>query len=254
MLEQGLVKKFFRPTPTSKRNYGFVHVLDEAGVPTGEELFFHITQVGTLQFNPTTTDFRLRKGWSGSVKAPQKGLVIYFERGLDGQGRPQVKHWIHKSIFDQVSKHYTAGRELSWQIVLKGITYPGAFSWDSSARHDRQEEYISTVLSGTRFASVLEACSWTSTLLDFCDFRDDRFAEDYDDYVYYLEVQMPSKAWFRVRTLTPFPVDEDGRYDSSEEDEDPLAGDIDDGSGYVPGPDPLMTQHYFALQQRGYLE
>jgi hypothetical protein len=45
------------------------------------------------------------------------------------------------------------------------------------------------------------------------------------------------------------PYDE---YDDSD-DENPLAGDIDDGSHYVPEPGPLNTQHYFALKERVYL-
>jgi hypothetical protein len=48
--------------------------------------------------------------------------------------------------------------------------------------------------------------------------------------------------------------DDQDDYDNwPEEDEDPLAGDIDDGSHYVPEPGPLNTQHYFALKERGYI-
>jgi hypothetical protein len=47
------------------------------------------------------------------------------------------------------------------------------------------------------------------------------------------------------------PYDEYDQYD--EVDEDPLIGDIDDGSHYTPEPSPVNTQHYFALKARGHI-
>jgi hypothetical protein len=127
--------------------------------------------------------------------------------------------------------------------TVTGISQPQGFG---TVDETDCEELSAIVRTGTMTKTPEQIARQTALSLEFYDDEAATYEGGGEEYLYYLQTFQDGK-WCDVKSLRPMPYHDD----VDDEDEDPLATDVDDGSGYIPGPDPLTTPHYFALNGRG---
>lgn len=133
---------------------------------------------------------------------------------------------------------------VQYRIVQKIRTVTGVTAFSGTVDETDREDISAVVRTGTLCKTPEQIARQTATSLEFCEDEASLHEGGNDDYMYYLQTLQDGR-WCDVKSLRPVPYldDEDG--------EDPLTGDTDDGSNYVPDADPTTTQHYFALRSRG---
>ncbi len=102
MVEHGIIKVFFGARSVNQGRYGFIRVTDEAGCPTGEEVYFHLNQlrdVKVAQLAPYLASSRL--SLSDLDFSPRKGERVVFV-AQEGVPRRQVTAWTAASLWDEV--------------------------------------------------------------------------------------------------------------------------------------------------------
>lgn len=134
---------------------------------------------------------------------------------------------------------------IDYRIVQKVRTVTGTIKFAGTVDETDREDISAIVRTGTTVKTPEQIRRQTALSLGFYDDEAAPYEGGNEEYLYYLQTFQDGK-WRDLKSLQPVPYPDD-----EDEDENPLAGDIDDGSGYVPGPDPLTTPHYFALKMRG---
>lgn len=136
---------------------------------------------------------------------------------------------------------------IQYRIVQKVRTVTGSIQFAGTVDETDREVISAIVRTGTMAKTPEQIRRQTASSLEFYGDEAAPYEGGHEEYLYYLQTFQDGK-WCDVKSLQPVPYPDE---DDNDEDEDPLAGDIDDGSGYIPGPDPLTTPHYFALKNQG---
>lgn len=136
--------------------------------------------------------------------------------------------------------------DVQYRIVQKIRIVTGTIQFAGTVDETDREEISAIVRTGTMAKTPEQIGRQTALSLKFYDDEAATHEGGNEEYLYYLQTFQEGK-WCDLKSLRPVPYPDD----EEDEDEDPLAGDIDDGSGYIPGPDPLTTPHYFALKNQG---
>jgi len=135
---------------------------------------------------------------------------------------------------------------VQYRIVQTVITKTGVFESEGTADETYHEDISAIVRTGTLDKTPEQIERQTAESLEFYEDEVVIHEGGNEEYLYYLQI-LDGDKWRNVKSLQPRPYVED---DENEDCEDPLAGDTDDGSDYIPDAGPL-TPHYFALKARG---
>ncbi len=135
--------------------------------------------------------------------------------------------------------------EIAFRIVQKVRTVTGIIRFAGTVDETDREDISAIVRTVTTTKSLDQIKRLTAATLEL--YSEDLYEGDNQEYLYYLQI-LQDGTWRTVKQLYP------GRYPDSDDDyddEDPLKGDLDDGSNYVAPANPLTTQHFFALKNCG---
>jgi len=132
MVERGIVKYF---DEREGKKYGFVRVLNDAGQPTREEIFFHYHDGKTVTSN-NTDGVTFDDTWR-FMPMPQKGDVLVFERKPGKKGKPKACPWSYASDWDSEVNWFETKDEVDFgpddfddkdDIVSTGEVYNRAYA------------------------------------------------------------------------------------------------------------------------------
>jgi hypothetical protein len=106
MVERGIVKIYFGSRSYSKKRFGFIRVIGENGVPTGEEVYFHLNQCRQPHFFTTPSNRKkvlsfsdIRVGIGYLDGEPLRGDTIVFEAASNGGKRRRVTAWTTETVW-----------------------------------------------------------------------------------------------------------------------------------------------------------
>lgn len=97
--EYGTVKMF-----NSTKGFGFLTVVDAAGMPTKEEIFFHISTG--------------RSSMGYRMAAPKAGDKVRFLRVTDNKGRVKASEWLYASDYESTQQPVSVAPTYRVSIVM----------------------------------------------------------------------------------------------------------------------------------------